>query len=91
MNHNIYPSQAANLLNISLGTLNNWRRQGYIQATPIGPGEGKGARYVYAASEIERILDRSRNRIVYQAEENISAGDLAEVNPNTGKLIRVTG
>lgn len=91
MNQNIYPGQAANLLNISLGTLNNWRRQGYINAIQVGPGEGKGARYVYSTAEIERILDRSRGRMIYQAEENISAGDLAEVNPNTGKLIRVTG
>lgn len=56
MNQNIYPSQAANLLNISLGTLNNWRRQGYINAIQVGPGKGKGARYVYSTAEIERIL-----------------------------------
>lgn len=90
MNQNIYPGQAANLLNISLGTLNNWRRQGYIQAIPIGPGEGKGARYVYAITEVERILTRNnKNRVMFQAEEDIKAGDMVEVNPATGKLIRI--
>ena len=55
-NQLLTPEEVAKQLQITLPTLKNWRRKGFIKAISWGPGEGKGARFKYPESEVKRLL-----------------------------------
>lgn len=51
-------SEVAELLDKSIKTIQNWRKKGYIAAIAHGFGTGKGARWRYAAEEVERVRQK---------------------------------